>query len=93
MTNNYRRLTHGENGAWGLKYASNEVLLNCAPSLYGACAKLYDLEKQCADVAEAKTREDVIYELQQLVDIGLGGHFVDLEKILGGGKCLKPETR
>lgn len=79
MAKEFRRLTYSENGAWGLKGAS---LLSCPVPIYGACAKLCDLEKLCEEVAAAKEREDAVYALQLLLDTGLGGHFVELEKIL-----------
>lgn len=76
---NFKRLTYSENGAWGLKGAS---LLSCPVPIYGACAKLCDLETICEEVAAAREREDAVWALQRLVDVGLGGHFVELEKIL-----------
>lgn len=79
MEKPYRRLTYSENGAWGLRGAS---LMSCPVPIYGACAKLCDLEKLCEDVAQAKDREDALYVLQLLVDTGLGGRFVELTKIL-----------
>lgn len=79
MSNNYRRLTYCENGAWGLKGAS---LLSCPVPIYGACAKLCDLEKLCEEVAQTRDREDALYALQLLVDTGLGGRFVELANIL-----------
>lgn len=75
----FRRLTYSENGAWGLRGAS---LMHCPPEIYGACAKLCDLEGFCEEVAKATERRDVVYALQRLLDIGLGGRFVELEKIL-----------
>lgn len=77
--NNYRRLTYSEGGAWGLRGAS---LMNCPVPIYGACAKLCDLETLCEAVAAAKSREDALYSLQRLLDNGLGGHFVELAKLL-----------
>lgn len=79
MKKTYRRLTYSENGAWGLRGAS---LLNCPVPIYGACAKLCDLEKLCEEVAQARARDDALYALQLLVDTGLGGRFVELAKIL-----------
>lgn len=76
----FRRLTYSENGAWGLKGAS---LMSCPPEIYGACAKLCDLEGFCEQLTKVNTRADAIYVLQRLVDIGLGGCFVDLNKMLG----------
>lgn len=63
----------------GLRGAS---LLSCPVPIYGACAKLCDLEKLCEEVAQAKDREDALYSLQRLLDNGLGGRFVELEKLL-----------
>lgn len=77
--NEFRRLTYSENGAWGLRGAS---LMSCPPEIYGACAKLCDLEGFCGQVAAARDRRDAIYALQRLLDIGLGGRFVELEKVL-----------
>lgn len=81
MPNNYQLMTYSERGAWGLRGAS---LMQCPPTIYGACAKLYDLESLCVKTAEAETREETLAALQRLVDIGLGGHFVEIEKIIGG---------
>lgn len=80
MNSCYRRLTyHEQDGAWGLKGAN---LLSCPPAIYGAAAKLCKMESLSEAVACAKTRESAIYELQCLVDEGLGGRFVDLEELL-----------
>lgn len=79
METKFRRLTYSENGAWGLRGAD---LMRCPPEIYGACAKLCDLETLCEEVAAAKDREDALYALQRLLDNGLGGRFVELGKIL-----------
>lgn len=75
MPNNYQLMTYSERGAWGLRGAS---LMQCPPAIYGACAKLYDLESLCGKAAEAETREETLAALQRLVDIGLGGRYVDI---------------
>ncbi len=82
--NEYKQLTYSENGAWGLKGAN---LLQCPPRIYGACAKLCDMEKLCVEVAEARDIYTTLNALQEIVDKGLGGRFVDLHDIL-----LKEET-
>lgn len=80
MPNNYQLMTYSKNGAWGLKGAS---LMSCPPTIYGACAKLYDLESLCVKAAESKTREDALAALQRLLDIGLGARCVEINKMLG----------
>lgn len=79
MASEFRRLTYGGNGEWGLKHGD---LMELPPAVYGACAKLYDLEQLCEEVCRAGTREDAVYALQRLLDNGLGGRFVELEKLL-----------
>lgn len=79
MADEYRQLTYSENGAWGLKGAS---LMSCPPKIYGAAAKLHDMESACERIAQATQRETALDELQELVDIGLGGRFVELAKML-----------
>lgn len=81
--NEYRQLTYSENGAWGLKGAN---LLQCPPRIYGACAKLCDMEKLCVEVAEARDVHATLDALQELMDKGLGGRFVDLHDILINGE-------
>lgn len=79
----YRRLTYSENGAWGLK---GESLSQCSPRIYGACAKLRDMEKLCVEVAEARDVHATLDALQELMDKGLGGRFVDLRDMLVDGE-------
>lgn len=83
MPNNYQLMTYSERGAWGLRGAS---LMQCPPTIYGACAKLYDLESLCVKAAEAEGREETLAALQRLLDIGLGGRYVELGKALGKGR-------
>ena len=78
----FRRLTDKTpNGAWGIKGVS---LLTCPARLYGAAAKLCDMESLCEDVFRAKDAELTLDALQDLVDKGLGGRFLDLRRALKG---------
>lgn len=78
----FRRLTYKTpDGAWGIKGVS---LLTCPARLYGAAAKLCDMESLCEDVYRAKDAELTLDALQELVDKGLGGRFLDLRKALEG---------
>ena len=78
----FRRLTYKTpDGAWGIKGVS---LLTCPARLYGAAAKLCDMESLCEDVSRAKDAELTLDALQELVDKGLGGRFIDLRKALKG---------
>lgn len=79
FSNKYRRLTYNENGAWGLRGAK---LAQCPPSIYGACAKLCDMESLCEEAAAQYDGEDLLYLLQELIDKGLGGQFVRLGDFL-----------
>ncbi len=51
---------------------------------YGAAAKLCDMETLCEDVYRAKDAELTLDALQELVDKGLGGRFLDLRRALKG---------
>ena len=74
----FRRLTYKTpDGAWGIKGVS---LLTCPARLYGAAAKLCDMESLCEDVYRAKDAELTLDALQELVDKGLGGRFIDLRR-------------
>lgn len=76
----FRRLTYKTpDGAWGIKGVS---LLSWR--LYGAAKKLCDMESLCEDVYRAKDAELTLDALQELVDKGLGGRFLDLRKALEG---------
>lgn len=78
----FRRLTYKTpDGAWGIKGVS---LLSCPARLYGAAAKLCDMESLCEDVYRAKDAELTLDALQELVDKGLGGRFLDLRRALKG---------
>ena len=78
----FRRLTYKTpDGAWGIKGVS---LLTCPARLYGAAAKLCDMESLCEDVYSAKDAELTLDALQELVDKGLGGRFLDLRRALKG---------
>ena len=78
----FRRLTYKTpDGAWGIEGVS---LLSCPARLYGAAAKLCDMESLCEDVYSAKDAELTLDVLQELVDKGLGGRFIDLRKALKG---------
>lgn len=59
-------------------------LLICPARLYGTVAKLCDMESLCEDVYRAKDAELALDALQELVDKGLGGRFIDLRKTLKG---------
>ena len=50
------------------------------------CAKLCDMEKLCVEVAEARDVHATLDALQELMDKGLGGRFVDLHDILINGE-------
>ena len=68
----FRRLTYKTpDGAWGIKGVS---LLTCP------AAKLCDMESLCEDVYRAKDAELTLDALQELVDKGLGGRFIDLRR-------------
>ena len=72
----FRRLTYKTpDGAWGIEGVS---LLSCPARLYGAAKKLCDMENLCEDVYRAKDAELTLDALQELVDKGLGGRFLDL---------------
>ncbi len=76
----FRRLTYKTpDGAWGIKGVS---LLSWR--IYGAAKKLCDMESLCEDVYRAKDAELTLDALQELVDKGLGGRFLDLRKALKG---------
>ena len=78
----FRRLTYKTpDGAWGIEGVS---LLSCPARLYGAAAKLCDMESLCEDVYRAKDAELTLDALQELVDKGLGGRFFDLRRALEG---------
>ena len=80
----FRRLTYKTpDGAWGIKGVS---LLTCPARLYGAAAKLCDMESLCEDVCRTKDAELTLDALQELVDKGLGGRFLDLRRALEGVK-------
>ena len=81
-TPEFRRLTYKTpDGAWGIEGVS---LLSCPARLYGAAAKLCDMESLCEDVYSAKDAELTLDALQELVDKGLGGRFIDLRRVLEG---------
>lgn len=83
-----------ENGNWrqgfakcsncGKEYYAGVSLLSCPARLYGAAAKLCDMESLCEDVYRAKDAELTLDALQELVDKGLGGRFLDLRRALKG---------
>ena len=76
----FRRLTYKTpDGAWGIKGVS---LLSWR--LYGAAKKLCDMESLCEDVYRAEDAELTLDALQELVDKGLGGRFIDLRRALKG---------
>ena len=78
----FRRLTYKTpDGAWGIDGVS---LLTCPARLYGTAAKLCDMESLCEDVSRAKDAELTLDALQELVDEGLGGRFIDLRRALEG---------
>ena len=78
----FRRLTYKTpDGAWGIKGVS---LLTCPARLYGAAAKLCDMESLCEEAAVAGDAELTLDALQELVDKGLGGRFIDLRRVLEG---------
>lgn len=78
----FRRLTYKTpDGAWGIEGVS---LLACPARLYGAAKKLCDMESLCEDVYRAKNAELTLDALQELVDKGLGGRFIDLRRALEG---------
>lgn len=78
----FRRLTYKTpDGAWVINGVS---LLTCPARLYGAAAKLCDMESLCEEAAVAGDAELTLDALQELVDKGLGGHFIDLRKALKG---------
>lgn len=78
----FRRLTYKTpDGAWGIEGVS---LLSCPARLYGAAKKLCDMETLCEEVYRAKDGELMLDALQELVDKGLGGSFIDLRKALKG---------
>ena len=52
--------------------------------LLDRCAKLCDMESLCEDVYRVKDAELTLDALQELVDKGLGGRFIDLRKALKG---------
>ena len=80
----FRRLTYKTpDGAWGIKDGS---LLYCPGRLYDAAEKLCDMECLCEDVYRAKDAELTLDALQELVDKGLGGRFIDLRRALEGVK-------
>ena len=61
-------------------------LLTCPARLYGAAAKLCDMESLCENVYRAKEAELTLDALQELVNKGLGGRFIDLRRELEGVK-------
>ena len=78
----FRRLTYKTpDGAWGIKSVS---LLTCPARLYSAAAKLCDMETLCEEAAAAGDSELMLHALQELVDKGLGGNYIDLRKALKG---------
>ena len=78
----FRRLTYKTpDGSWGIEGVS---LLSCPARLYGAAAKLCDMETLCEEAAAAKDGELLLDALQELVDKGLGGSFLDLRRALKG---------
>ena len=81
----FRRLTYKTpNGAWGIEGVS---LLTCPARFYGTAAKLCDMESLCEDVYRAKDGELMLDVLQELVDKGLGGNFVNLRKMIESKKA------
>lgn len=78
----FRRLTYKTpDGAWGIEGVS---LLACPARLYGAAKKLCDMETLCEEAAAAGDGALLLDALQELVDKGLGGRFIDLRKALEG---------
>lgn len=78
----FRRLTYKTpDGAWGIEGVS---LLSCPARLYGVAKKLCDMETLCEEAAAAGDAELTLDALQELVDTGLGGSFLDLRKTLTG---------
>lgn len=78
----FRRLTYKmPDGAWGIEGVN---LLTCPARLYGTAKKLCDMESLCEDVYLAKDAELTLDALQELVDKGLGGNYIDLRKALEG---------
>lgn len=78
----FRRLTYKTpDGAWGIKGVS---LLSCPARLYGAAAKLCDMETLCEEATAAGDGGRMLDTLQELVDKGLGGRFIDLRRVLEG---------
>ena len=78
----FQRLTYKTpDGAWGIKGVS---LLTCPARLYGTAAKLCDMETLCEEVAAAGDGARMLDALQELVDKGLGGRFIDLRRVLEG---------
>ena len=78
----FRRLTYKTpDGAWGIEGVS---LLTCPARLYGTAAKLCAMECLCEDVFRAKDAELTLDALQELVDKGLGGNYIDLRRALKG---------
>ena len=78
----FRRLTYKTpDGAWGINGVS---LLTCPARLYGAAAKLCDMESLCEEAAVAGDADLTLDALQELVDKGLGGRFIDLRRVLEG---------
>lgn len=78
----FRRLTYKTpDGAWGIEGVS---LITCPARLYGAAAKLCDMESLCEEAAAARDGELLLDALQEIVDKGLGGRFLDLRRALEG---------
>ena len=78
----FRRLTYKTpDGAWGIEGVS---LITCPARLYVAAKKLCDMEALCEGVAAAGDGEQMLDALQELVNKGLGGRFIDLRKALEG---------
>lgn len=78
----FRRLTYKTpDGSWDIEGVS---LLSCPARLYGAAKKLCDMETLCEEVAAAGDGALLLDALQELVDKGLGGRFIDLRKALEG---------
>ena len=78
----FRRLTYKTpDGVWGIEGVS---LLSCPARLYGAAKKLCDMKTLCEEVAAAGDAELTLDALQDLVDKGLGGRFIDLRRALEG---------
>ena len=76
----FRRLTYKTpDGAWGIEGVS---LLSWR--LYGAAKKLCDMETLCEEAAAAGDGALLLDALQELVDKGLGGRFIDLRRALKG---------